>query len=268
MPGRTQISGSTEMRQGVTSEVNVVTTVVGVGVVVGIQKPSRPITQSGRVTHVSNSSTRHEPLDVKVIVTGVVVVEISMQMEPGSETTRAQLTPRELVAVTTVVGIQVSKGPITQSEIVTHVSSSSTRQSLLEVKEIDSVVVTSLDKIQIGMLSKVVIIKHDEIKVIEGQGMPFHKKTYQNGNMFVHFKVKFPDSLDAKSLQLITSALGPSKPLQKQASTEGAVDEVVEMKKFEEYHRNLHHGGGDKGNDSEGEEDDEGHGHGGQRVGC
>jgi len=112
------------------------------------------------------------------------------------------------------------------------------------------------------------IIKHDEIKVIEGQGMPFHKKTYQNGNMFVHFKVKFPDSLDAKSLQLITSALGPSKPLQKQASTEGAVDEVVEMKKFEEYHRNLHHGGGDKGNDSEGEEDDEGHGHGGQRVGC
>lgn len=47
------------------------------------------------------------------------------------------------------------------------------------------------------------IIKHDELKVIEGQGMPFHKKTFNFGNLFVHFKVKFPDNLDAKSMQLI-----------------------------------------------------------------
>lgn len=38
------------------------------------------------------------------------------------------------------------------------------------------------------------------------------------------------------------------------------------MKKFEEHHRNLHHGGGDRGNDSE-EEEDEGHGH-GRQMGC
>jgi len=35
------------------------------------------------------------------------------------------------------------------------------------------------------------------------------------------------------------------------------------MKKFEEHHKNVHHGGGDRGNDSEGDEDDEGHAHGG-----
>jgi len=45
--------------------------------------------------------------------------------------------------------------------------------------------------------------------------MPFHKKTYNFGNLFVHFKVKFPDTLDTKSIDLITAALGQGKPLQK-----------------------------------------------------
>jgi DnaJ family protein A protein 2 len=40
------------------------------------------------------------------------------------------------------------------------------------------------------------VIKHDDIKVVEGMGMPFHKMTYKHGNLFVHFKVKFPDTLD------------------------------------------------------------------------
>ena len=111
------------------------------------------------------------------------------------------------------------------------------------------------------------IIKHDEIKVVENMGMPFHKKIYQNGNLFIHFKVKFPDTLDAKSLQLISTALGADKPLQKQGTggkkeeAKEQVDETVEMKKFDETQRNLHHGGGDRGTDSEEEEDDGGHGH-------
>jgi DnaJ-class molecular chaperone len=47
------------------------------------------------------------------------------------------------------------------------------------------------------------IIKHDEIKVVEAMGMPFHKKTYQSGNLFIHFKVKFPDTLDNKAITCI-----------------------------------------------------------------
>jgi len=40
------------------------------------------------------------------------------------------------------------------------------------------------------------VLKHDDIKVVEGLGMPFHKRVYNYGNLFIHFKVKFPDTLD------------------------------------------------------------------------
>jgi DnaJ family protein A protein 2 len=36
------------------------------------------------------------------------------------------------------------------------------------------------------------IIKPDDMKTVEGMGMPYNKKTYMNGNLFIHFKIKFP----------------------------------------------------------------------------
>lgn len=36
------------------------------------------------------------------------------------------------------------------------------------------------------------IIKPDDMKTVEGLGMPYHKKVYMNGNLFIHFKIKFP----------------------------------------------------------------------------
>jgi len=36
------------------------------------------------------------------------------------------------------------------------------------------------------------VIKPEDIKVCEGLGMPFHKKIYMFGNLFIHFKIKFP----------------------------------------------------------------------------
>lgn len=47
------------------------------------------------------------------------------------------------------------------------------------------------------------IIKHDDIKTVEHLGMPFSKKTYTFGNLFIHFKVKFPTTLEAKNIALI-----------------------------------------------------------------
>lgn len=38
--------------------------------------------------------------------------------------------------------------------------------------------------------------------------MPFHKKTYQNGNLIIQFKIKFPAHLEQKSLALLSDALG------------------------------------------------------------
>jgi len=43
------------------------------------------------------------------------------------------------------------------------------------------------------------------------------------------------------------------------------VDETVELQEFQHWHKNAHHEGGEKGNDSEEEGDDEPRG---QRVGC
>jgi len=40
------------------------------------------------------------------------------------------------------------------------------------------------------------VIKPDTLMTIEDKGLPFHKNSYKFGNMFVLFKVKFPDSLD------------------------------------------------------------------------
>jgi len=39
------------------------------------------------------------------------------------------------------------------------------------------------------------VIKPDDIKTVENHGMPYHKQIFNFGNLFVIFKVKFPDSL-------------------------------------------------------------------------
>jgi len=78
--------------------------------------------------------------------------------------------------------------------------------------------------------------------------------------------------MDTKHISLIQEALGTEAKSgknsgRKKSTEEQKVDETVEMKAFEEYHRNTHHGGGTRGNDSEEDEDDDGH-PGGQRIGC
>jgi DnaJ family protein A protein 2 len=51
------------------------------------------------------------------------------------------------------------------------------------------------------------VVKPDQLLTVENQGMPFHKKTYQNGNLIIQFKIKFPVTLEAKAMGLISEAL-------------------------------------------------------------
>lgn len=107
---------------------------------------------------------------------------------------------------------------------------------------------------------------------VEGLGMPFHKRTFQHGNLIIQFKIKFPNSVDQKSMKLLTDALnGTFEGAVSGAKTAGKdttkEDETCYLKSFEENHRNTDHRGGQGGHDSEEEDDEEGHGH-GQRVGC
>lgn len=57
---------------------------------------------------------------------------------------------------------------------------------------------THLDGKKIRIKNKVgEVIKPDDIKTVEGYGMPYHKQTYKFGNLFIIFKVKFPESISA-----------------------------------------------------------------------
>jgi len=47
------------------------------------------------------------------------------------------------------------------------------------------------------------VIKPDQLMTIEDKGLPFHKNPYKFGNLFVLFKIKFPENLDDPAISAI-----------------------------------------------------------------
>ena len=77
--------------------------------------------------------------------------------------------------------------------------------TLLEALTGVDFVVTHLDGRKIRIANRPgEVIKPEDIKTVEGQGMPYHKKTYMQGNLFIHFKIVFPNSIDSKSMGLVS----------------------------------------------------------------
>jgi DnaJ family protein A protein 2 len=72
------------------------------------------------------------------------------------------------------------------------------------------------------------VIKPHSMKTCIGFGMPFHKKIYENGNLFVKFNVNFPDQVPVNQLDSIKQLLSQS-PDQK-PSSDG--NEAVEEEQF------------------------------------
>jgi len=58
------------------------------------------------------------------------------------------------------------------------------------------------------------VIKHDELKIIRGQGMP-SKRHHEPGDMFVKFSVKFPEHMDPAFISSLEKALPPRNPIEK-----------------------------------------------------
>ncbi|KAJ7580982.1 hypothetical protein C8J56DRAFT_1168550 [Mycena floridula] len=58
------------------------------------------------------------------------------------------------------------------------------------------------------------VIKHGELKVIYGQGMP-SQRHHEPGDMYVKMSVVFPDSIDPMNIHLLEEALPPRAPIQK-----------------------------------------------------
>ena len=124
-------------------------------------------------------------------------------------------------------------------------------------------VITHLDDRKIRIKNKPgEVIKPDEIKTIENLGMPLHKTPYKFGNLFISFKIAFPDRLEASQVTKIKEALGVAGAKKKDVDMD--VAETVELKAYKDEHRNTHHEGGDRG---QGGSDDEMDDEDGQRGG-
>lgn len=114
-----------------------------------------------------------------------------------------------------------------------------------------------------GVIAPGEVIKPEEIKVIEKEGMPEKDRIYLHGHIFVHFDVIFPNAnwTDLETIKKLQQIL----PAKTQMDLDGPEKEQITMKKFDNSHRNRkqqqsrHHG-------HYSEEDDEGHGNAG--VSC
>jgi len=73
--------------------------------------------------------------------------------------------------------------------------------------------ITHLDgkKIRIST-NKGEVVKPNSLMTVKDLGMPFFKTSYQSGNLFVLFKVNFPDKIDEKLFDSIKKCLpkGPA----------------------------------------------------------
>jgi len=99
------------------------------------------------------------------------------------------------------------------------------------------------------------VIKPEDIKTIEGFGMPFHKTSYRFGNLFILFKITFPDKLQPEQISPLREALSGQKSNKMDLDAE----ETVKLQTFTESHKNTHHEGGTSGAGDSDDEDEEGH---------
>jgi len=115
--------------------------------------------------------------------------------------------------------------------------------------------ITHLDGSMLRVKSKPgEVIKPDDLKTIEGKGLPFHKRSYEFGNLYIKFTVTFPDQLSKTQLGSLNKALGKAD-----ADDTDMTDETCLLKKYSESQRNTKATGGTQANESD-EEDDDMHG--------
>ena len=85
---------------------------------------------------------------------------------------------------------------------------------------------------------------------LEGKGLPFHKRSYEFGNLYVKFNVVCPEVLTSTQMTTINAAFG------KEVVDEEMDGEACVLTKYSESQRNTHAQGGTKAADSEDDEVD------------
>lgn len=134
--------------------------------------------------------------------------------------------------------------------------------SLVEALTGIDFVFTNLDGRKVRVMSTPNEVIHpNSLMTLKEMGLPFHKRSFEHGNIFVSFNVEFPSNLDAEQMRSLINVLHrPEHPHEES-------DMEVTLEEYQESHRNIHHQGGIEGNDSEGDEDHEGM-DGGHRMEC
>ena len=70
---------------------------------------------------------------------------------------------------------------------------------------------------------------------IEEKGMPFHKNPFKFGNLFIMFKVTYPDSLDSSEKEKLSQTFKAINGMQlKSNRVDQEIREMKTLKPFEE----------------------------------
>jgi len=105
------------------------------------------------------------------------------------------------------------------------------------------------------------VLKQDAVKVIQGEGMPFHGNPFTKGRLFLHFTIAFPKNLPASAVTAIKAALPtPTEPMLNGEEEECHMTDV-DLSQFGQ----STDGRGGRGATDDDDDDD---GRGGQRVQC
>lgn len=95
------------------------------------------------------------------------------------------------------------------------------------------------------------VIKPNSLMTLKELGLPFHKKSFQHGNMYILFRVEFPKSLKTDQITQL------SKILKLQKKQKEHFDSEVTLEEYHEDQRNIHVEGGTEGTYSENDDEDE-----------
>ncbi len=84
------------------------------------------------------------------------------------------------------------------------------------------------------------MIKPEEIRVIEGEGMPEFKRPFEKGHLFIHFDLVFPPSnwTGPTTIKQLEQILPPRINMELDKGLSGALVEEVPLKKLEASHKN------------------------------
>lgn len=77
------------------------------------------------------------------------------------------------------------------------------------------------------------VIKPDQILTIEEKGMPFHKNPFKFGNLFIMFKISFPDKIAPTQKSQLQEAIGQLEGMKVSAEDERREVETKKLLKFD-----------------------------------